>query len=649
LCWNSSNRKGNISDAQAISQITVLNEDYGRTNADTINTPPVWRSRSANTHIQFCLAQRTPSDSISNGIESWQNDAVTSWGLDNKVKYYSSGGLDAWDPAKYLNIWVCDLGNSLLGYGEFPTGSISPTYGVVILNSSFGNQGTVASPYQLGRTATHEFSHCFNLYHIWGDDNGACNGSDYCADTPNQADYTMRCPKFPFIDVCSGTTGTNAGDPVNGIMFMNYMDYSDDNCMNMFTANQSSRMNAVLHAAPYNVLGFSNGCTPLNLTPNNAGIVAIAGPSGTLCNTLFTPNLLLKDFGSNVLTTCTINYRLDSAIPVSFNWSGSLGSQASVNVTLPIATSVIGAHTIMAWTSLPNGASDSQTTNDSLKDSFSILSPAGLALPYAQGFEGGTFIPVGWTLNNLDGLITWVKNTAAAKTDVASAGIDNFKYSSGFGQVDDMVLQGLDLTTVSDPVVTWQLAYTYFNQTNPAPATIYGDTLEMLVSIDCGATWVSAYKKGGVQLATVTPVGDAPSHYTPTSSQWRFEIVALSAFKTCTNAMIKFRNISNNGDDMYIDDINVENYSGIDEIQLHAALKVFPNPSSGEIFVLLPGVKSLQISVHNMLGQTVYATAHSSAGGVYAIDLSKNQNGIYFIEVITSTGCIARKIMLDTK
>jgi hypothetical protein len=181
VVYNSGNPAGNISDAQAKSQITVLNEDYGRTNADAVNTPAVWKPVSVNMGIQFCLAQRTPAGAATTGIER-KLSTTTSWTTDNAVKAASTGGLDAWDPTKYLNIWVCDLGGGLLGYGEFPTGSASNTYGVVILNSAFGNTGTVASPYQLGRTTTHEFSHCFNLYHIWGDDGTACTGTDQCAD-----------------------------------------------------------------------------------------------------------------------------------------------------------------------------------------------------------------------------------------------------------------------------------------------------------------------------------------------------------------------------------------------------------------------------------------------------------------------------------
>jgi hypothetical protein len=651
IVWNNANPAGNISDAQAISQITVLNEDYGRTNADTTQTPAVWKSRAVNTHIQFCLAQRTPTGNPSNGIERKQNNAVTSWTTDDKVKFASSGGLDIWDPTKYLNIWVCDLGAGLLGYGEFPTGSTSPTYGVVILNSGFGNQGTVTSPYQLGRTTTHEFSHCFNLFHIWGDDGTACTGTDYCGDTPNQAGSTNNCPAFPHIDACSSTTGTNAGDPVNGIMFMNYMDYSFDNCMNMFTANQSTRMNAVLQAPPYNALATSNGCTPVNLSADDAGVALITTPSSTLCNTSFTPVVVLKDYGNNALTSCTIKYSVDGAAPIAFSWTGNLASQLSTNVTLTSASSTIGNHTFTAWTSLPNGNADSQTSNDSLKLTFSIVG-TGLALPYAQGFEGSTFVPTGWTLNNPDANTTWARTTAAAKTGAASAYLDNFNYGTGTGQFDEMILQGLDLTTVSAPVITWQVAYTYYNQTNPPPAAIFGDTLEILVSTDCGATWSSAYKKGGVQLATATPPANAPNNFTPTSSQWRFESTALSAFKTSKNATIKFRNISNNGDDMYIDDINVANYTGINELQLNAALKVFPNPTSGDLSVQfdLPVTGNFQLRVYNLLGQTINSvTEQNSLGGLYSIDLSKSANGIYFVEVITNSGSVTRKVVLDRK
>lgn len=223
----------NISDAQILSQIDALNEDFARLNADTNNTPLPFRAVASGTQFQFCMARRDPNGNMTNGIER-RLTTVSSFSTNDNVKHYSSGGLDAWDVNQYMNIWVCNMSGGILGYGEFPATVHTNTYGVVIQYDSFGRIGNVSAPYDQGRTLTHEIGHCFRLNHIWGDDNGACSGSDNIADTPNQSGETYGCHTFPYTDACT-TTG-------NGIMYMNYMDYSDDDCLNMFTSNQATRM-----------------------------------------------------------------------------------------------------------------------------------------------------------------------------------------------------------------------------------------------------------------------------------------------------------------------------------------------------------------------------------------------------------------------
>jgi len=226
-----------ISDAQVQSQIAVLNEDYQKLNSDNTKTPGIYAGLVANVGVQFVLAQRDPSGAATTGIVH-KSTKVRSWSTNDAVKSSKRGGDDPWDASQYLNLWACNLGNGLLGYAQFPGGAAS-TDGVVILYSAFGSRakysaGTYTSSYDLGRTATHEVGHWLNLRHIWGDDNGACTGSDQVDDTPNQASENYGCPTFPHAS-CS-----NQGD-----MSMNYMDYVDDACMYMFSSGQSTRMNAL--------------------------------------------------------------------------------------------------------------------------------------------------------------------------------------------------------------------------------------------------------------------------------------------------------------------------------------------------------------------------------------------------------------------
>lgn len=226
----------NISDALINAQLAQLNADYARLNSDAGSTPSAFAGLGANTNIQFCLAKRDPSGNATTGIVR-KSTTVTSWSTNDAVKKSASGGDDAWPASSYLNIWVCNLGSGLLGYAQFPGGAAA-TDGVVLLYSSVGSLTTpgTASPYNYGRTATHEVGHWLNLYHIWGDDGTACTGTDNVSDTPNQADENYGCPTFPTVSCSNGP---------NGDMYMNYMDYTDDGCMNLFTQGQSTRMNAL--------------------------------------------------------------------------------------------------------------------------------------------------------------------------------------------------------------------------------------------------------------------------------------------------------------------------------------------------------------------------------------------------------------------
>jgi len=241
------NSSENISDAQVLSQINILNEDFRRNNSDASNTPSAFQSLAADSEIEFCLATIDPNGNITSGITR-TSTSQSSFSSNNDMKYSSSGGIDAWNSSDYLNIWVCDLGSSLLGYAQFPGGPISSD-GVVCHYNYFGDIGTASYPYELGRTATHEVGHYLNLRHIWGDSN--C-GNDYCSDTPTQQGSNGGCPNFPSTSNCTGNGS-------NGDMFMNYMDYTYDACMNMFTQDQKTRMITAINQYRSGLLS-SNGC-----------------------------------------------------------------------------------------------------------------------------------------------------------------------------------------------------------------------------------------------------------------------------------------------------------------------------------------------------------------------------------------------------
>lgn len=239
----------NISTAQIQSQINILNQDFRKLNADVSGVPTAFQSYVADCQINFCLASRDPNGAATTGIVR-KSTTKSSFSTNNYVKYTSKGGSNAWDRNKYLNIWICNLSGGVLGYAQFPGGTAA-TDGVVLGYQYVGNTGTAVYPFNKGRTATHEVGHWFNLRHIWGDDGTSCTGSDLVTDTPNQADENYGCPSFPTISCSNGP---------NGEMYMNYMDYTDDRCMFMFTNGQSSRMTAAINSSRASLLT-SNGCT----------------------------------------------------------------------------------------------------------------------------------------------------------------------------------------------------------------------------------------------------------------------------------------------------------------------------------------------------------------------------------------------------
>ncbi|MCW3115984.1 MAG: Pregnancy-associated plasma protein-A [Chitinophagaceae bacterium] len=215
----------NISQAQIQSQIDVLNEDFAATNTDYNKTPSIFQAvRSGNVNVRFVLDQIIR-----------KSTSKRSWGTNDAMKKTSGGGIAPTSPTTKLNLWSCNLGGGILGYAQFPGGS-SATDGVVVDNNAFGRTGTVTAPYHKGRTATHEVGHWMNLRHIWGDAN--C-GNDQVGDTPQANTANFGCPSYPHYSTCTGT-------PVE--MTMNYMDYTDDACMYMFSAGQKTRMLAVFAA-----------------------------------------------------------------------------------------------------------------------------------------------------------------------------------------------------------------------------------------------------------------------------------------------------------------------------------------------------------------------------------------------------------------
>ena len=257
IVWNT--EEDNISDEQILSQLEVLNRDFGRTNTSTGLIPSIFQSLAADMELNFCLARRTPNGAPSSGIVrqatpfNYMGDRIANGR--KSVCYTADGGSDAWDTDNYVNVWVARR-EFFPAEASFPGMGAAAEDGVIISPRFIGTTGSAASnqPYHLGRTLTHELGHYFNLYHLWGvGQPGSCTQSDEVADTPLQSKtYLGECPTHPQITCGSAD------------MFMNFMNYTDDACMAMFSNGQKNRVWAAIAAARPGLMQSAQACSPVS-------------------------------------------------------------------------------------------------------------------------------------------------------------------------------------------------------------------------------------------------------------------------------------------------------------------------------------------------------------------------------------------------
>jgi hypothetical protein len=353
---NKSNLVGlgnNISNEQIFSAIKVLNEDFRRKNADTINTPAWARPVAADFYIEFGLASLDPNCNATTGITR-HFDPVASFGIDptsnanlKKIAY--------WPSDQYLNIWVVALTGDYIGYAQFPSASGLPglndnegsaiTDGVVIVPFAFGKLTGLANgpknPYKYGRTLVHEVGHWLGLLHTFNTDETGCNYTDYCNDTPTQNKSNVGLSK------CDTTI---VGDCATRLMHMNYMDYTNDICMNLFTNDQRRRVATAVEVSPARAnLRFSRGLCgqgktlefpyfsnfnyknttqdPWLITTSTDSLNYQFGSAGLVIN----PDKKFRQ-DSLIITTGVFNFQLDDKKQLLFNIANNNGIVDSVKV-----------------------------------------------------------------------------------------------------------------------------------------------------------------------------------------------------------------------------------------------------------------------------------------------------------------------------
>ena len=514
----------NISQAQVQSQLDVLNEDYRNTNADGVLVPAVYQPFRGDMQVQFVNALRDPNgntlaepgiDRINRSTKGFTAPPYASTGyINSTIKPNTS-----WDPTRYINIWVLDLGGGLLGYAQFPDntanlGGLSPlggsaaTDGVVILYYAYGSRaknptGTYAppsppagyvNPYDRGRTLTHELGHWFGFRHIWGDDSNPptgpniCSGSDYVTDTPNQAIEHYGCPSFPQITCSNGPSGD---------MFMNYMDYTNDACMFMFTQGQKDRLQAVMLNTPRRAeLVNSNVACP-------TVVAATVANAGTAC------------IGSSTTLTAT------GPAGATYAWTGPNGFTSTAqnptltNLTLAAAGTYKVTVTVASGTACPAQLSTTLAVNPSpatpsIAPSATVVcpgSPVTLAgsgavvsgtLPNAD-FNNGA--PAGWVIGNTGAPATiWQYTTG---TTLFFPGIGNFSLNGtrfAYANSDAGGQGSTTNTTLTSPV---------FSTVGYSSLSV---SFQQFIVLDSGSGAVEISTNGGT---TWTPVATYDSDVNP--------------------------------------------------------------------------------------------------------------------------------------
>ena len=619
-----------ITDAQVQAQIDVLNNDFGGNNSDSVILPAAFKPLFGKSQIQFKMAKRTPDNEPSNGIVRTITTTPIYGTLDKSLKYSNLGGDDSWDSNRYFNVWITNLaGGFILGYSTLPGSSPAAEEGVVIHYTTLPADSLTT--YNRGRTLTHETGHFFYLYHIWGDENG-CTGTDFVDDTPNQGSFSGGCPGGAII-----TDGCSPFSP--GILYENYMDYTDDACMCLFTKGQDARMETALTTFHPGFLA-SNGAEPVILFRVDASIKKIIAPTQRACTGIFGPVIRLRNRGTQSLLSADIYASIDNGPATITHWTGSLSSLEETNFRLnSISVATPGNHLIKVIVESPNGGTDQNTVNDTLTGTFQYYPP--VSGTYTEGFENNNFPSGGWDILSFDDSTTWKRITGVAKTGNASVVMHNFNYQL-FGQKDLLRLPMVNITNADSAFLTFQIAAAVRSNST---AGHYWDTLQVLVSTDCGTIYTSLYKKWGPNLRTRnTPT---TSSFIPDPSEWRKDSVDLSDYINAGPILLAFLNTTADENNIYLDDISIYS-TRINPNLVSQGFLVTPNPTTDAITVqFYPYPSTLKtIVLYNTSGQKIAEKqAKANSTGRYSFNLNNLANGVYFVQAVFADKKLIQKVV----
>jgi hypothetical protein len=530
----------NIPDAQILEQIRILNEDFRRLNADASKTPEEFLPVAADANIEFVLAKQDPNGLPTTGIVRVQG---TKSSYDPNLDAVLISQLSQWDPEEYMNIWVVPLVQPYIGYASFPISDLpglefSPTPanidGVTIDYRYFGAGGNASSA-SLGRTATHEVGHFFGLRHIWGD--GGCGLDDFVSDTPGQDSANNTCNGNPSKFSCG-----------NNNMIQNFMDYTPDACMNLFTEGQVERFDVVLANSPRRVTLVNNRATqdPV-LAGRDLSLFQIIQPVDAICDLNVLPQVVVQNTGTSRISSTRIEFIRNNVVVQSERFQLNLTTGEIDTLSFSSYLLPAGSNEIEFRITQVNDLADQNPDNDS-KFSRPVLQ-GEISLPYRYDLQ--TF-PGDWVISNPDQSATWQSTTLNLDGQSQPAiYIRNYEYEAP-GQYDYFISPIIDLSKYPDAQLVFEVAHATYDQAG------YQDELLVGVSQNCSAIFDLDhvnYKKSGIRLETA---GATLEEFVPTSaSQFRTEIFNLSDFKDQGKVRVSLIAKNAFGNNVYVRNIRI--------------------------------------------------------------------------------------------
>ena len=532
--------EANISDAQILSQIRVLNEDFRRKNADAIRTPAEFLPVAADANIEFVLAKQDPNGLPTTGIVRLQGP-YTIYGPEDATLI---GQTSQWNPEEYLNMWVVPLVSPFLGYATFPTSNLpglnfTPTAAIrdgITVDYLFFGTGPGTAANTNGRTTTHEVGHYLGLRHIWGD--GGCEVDDFVLDTPNQDNPNNSiCNDNPVRISC----GTNN-------MIQNYMDYTPDPCMNLFTKGQVDRFDVVLANSPRRAtLVNSRGTKDPILPTRDISLLKVVNPADALCQTTVAPQVEIQNQGNEFVSSVRIEFRWNGNLIESKRFTTEL--RTTEKVTLAFGNlDTRGEENEFSFTVVQvNDQADLVPSNNT--QTSRPLQQGQLTLPYTVSLST---LPATWIVGNPDQSLTWEKTNLTLDGSAQPAlFIRHYEYEAQ-GQLDYFISPQIDLTKYPNAQLVFEVAHGPYNQAG------FQDELLVAIAPDCSLDFdiiTPPYKKSGTRLQTADPT---VNEFIPTSnSQFRTEIVNLSKFKDLGKVRVALVTKNAFGNNIFLRNIRV--------------------------------------------------------------------------------------------